>query len=76
MMIYVDGAAIQRMREARGMSQNALAEIAGVSQSMIAHIEAGKKQPGVPALKQLADCFHLPMDDLLIVADANYREAR
>lgn len=65
-MVYVNGKRIRELRQAKGMSQEELAEAAGVSQPMIAHIEAGRKQPGITALKLTADSFGVPMDDLLI----------
>lgn len=56
---------VKRMREKRGLSQGELAERVGVSQSMIAYIERGFKQPSVTVLKRIAKEFGCTVDELL-----------
>ena len=65
-MVVVNGNRIRKLREEREMSQAELAETAGASQAMIAHVEAGKKQPGVAVLKLIADSFGVQMEELLM----------
>lgn len=50
----MDAAALLRTaRIAAGLSQRALAEVAGTSQSAVAAIESGRKQPTVATLDRL-----------------------
>jgi DNA-binding XRE family transcriptional regulator len=52
-------------REYRGMTQETLANAAGVSRPMIAAIEAGHKTGGVATLKKLAAALGIDLDDLV-----------
>ncbi|AEM38032.1 transcriptional regulator, XRE family [Pyrolobus fumarii 1A] len=51
------GEEIRRLRLAAGLSQRELARLAGVSQSLIAKIEAGKVNPRVETLKKILDAL-------------------
>jgi transcriptional regulator with XRE-family HTH domain len=61
------GARVKRWREARGLSQLALAKRAKVTQSYISELEAGIKgrRPGVAVLQRLARALDLPVTELL-----------
>jgi transcriptional regulator with XRE-family HTH domain len=48
---------ISYMRERRNLTQGELAKAAGVSQSTIAHIENGKKDPSLSTLKKIAEAL-------------------
>lgn len=49
------GEQIKRLREQRGLSQQALAEAAGLSRIYIAKLEAGERaSPSMPALERIA----------------------
>lgn len=52
---------VSEARARRGMSQRELAQVAGVPQSTVATIEAGKRQPSVAMVERLLDAagFHL-----------------
>jgi ribosome-binding protein aMBF1 (putative translation factor) len=52
-------------REARGLSVNALAKKAGVSQPYLSEIENRVKPGSVAALKKLATALKLDVDDLV-----------
>jgi putative transcriptional regulator len=52
------------LRKAAGLTQEQLAEIIGVSQSMIAHCEAGTKDPGKANKIRLAKHFNVTVDYL------------
>lgn len=52
-------------REARGLSVNALAKKAGVSQPYLSEIENRLKPGSVAALKKLATALKLDVDDLV-----------
>ena len=57
---------LKRHREAKNLSQRKLAELAGVPQSLISHIENGeKKNPGVIGIKKLADALGISVEDLI-----------
>lgn len=57
-------------REHRGMTISALAETAGLSQSYLSQIEAGKREGKVGVLMRLARALSVDLDDLV----ANLRE--
>lgn len=52
-------------REHRGMSQQQLAEAAGVSQAMITMIETGRRTGQVSTLRRVAGVLEVDMEDLL-----------
>ncbi|SHJ64647.1 helix-turn-helix domain-containing protein [Desulfofundulus thermosubterraneus] len=62
---------LKKLRQARGFSQTKLAEISGVSQSFIAYLEAGTKQPTVRILRKLAAALNVPASVLLEDNDSN-----
>lgn len=51
-------------REYRGMTQEKLAVVSGVSRGMVGAIEAGHKKPGIGSLKKLAKALRCDLDDL------------
>ncbi|MED3571915.1 helix-turn-helix transcriptional regulator [Cytobacillus praedii] len=53
-----------KLRKAAGLTQEQLAEIIGVSQSMIAHCEAGTKDPGKATKIKLAKHFNTTVEYL------------
>lgn len=55
---------IREIREARGMTQQQLAEGMGVVRSAIANWEAGISSPRSDMLTQLADSLHCTIDEL------------
>jgi DNA-binding XRE family transcriptional regulator len=52
-------------REHRGLTQEALAEAAGVGKSYISQIEAGKKTGAVGVLRALAEKLAVDIEDLV-----------
>ena len=57
---------LRRTREAKGVSQYALAKKARVSQGYISALEAGaKRSPGVDVLQRLAKALGVPVTELL-----------
>jgi DNA-binding XRE family transcriptional regulator len=52
-------------REYRGLTQQKLADAAGVGKSYISQIEAGKKQPTVGVLQALSRALAVDMEDLV-----------
>ncbi len=60
------GAVIKKLREERGLSQQALAEKAKVTDAYIAMLETGvRKNPTIDTLKRLAKALGVPVTALL-----------
>ncbi|MDR2531482.1 MAG: XRE family transcriptional regulator [Oscillospiraceae bacterium] len=57
--------ALKELRLQRDMTQEALAEKLGVSQSAIAMYETDKREPDFETLEVIADLFNVSMDSLL-----------
>ena len=51
-------------REYRGLTQQALADAAGVGKSYICQLEAGTRKGSVGTLRALAAALHLDLDDI------------
>lgn len=68
----LDGASpVKIWRTKRGLTQRALAEMAGVGASYLAEIEAGRKPGSVEAIRRLARALDMPMEHLVPVATAD-----
>ncbi len=59
------GEAIKNLRAKRGMSQDALAEMVGVSRQAISNWENGKTQPDAEALVKLGAIFDISVDAII-----------
>ncbi|ANH68253.1 helix-turn-helix domain-containing protein [Mitsuaria sp. 7] len=62
------GAAVRRIREAKGISQERLALEAQVDRSYVSHIETGKNNPAVLTLVKLAGAMDVSVADLVAQA--------
>lgn len=61
---------VRELREARGLSQNALAKAAGLSHTFIGRIESGvARRPSYDTLRRLADALDVPIGRLLMEMD-------
>ena len=59
------GERLREVRERRGLSQNALAERAGVSRQLVFYLESGQRQsPTVDNAKKLARVLNVSIDYL------------
>jgi len=58
------GDRIHALRVRMGLSQTALGKMLGVTAMAVSKWERGQTEPGVDALRQLADIFCVTMDDL------------
>ena len=66
------GRAVRRLRERQGMSGKALALAAGVAQSYVSDLEAGKVvSPGLVALHAMAGALGVTVVELLREAEAD-----
>lgn len=55
------GQTIRYLRQARGLSQTALAKAAGVSASYLSLVETDKREASIPLLRSLADKLGTPV---------------
>ncbi len=58
---------LKKLRESKGLSQQKLASLIGVSRSTVAMWESGKSQPSLEMLVELAQLFEVSVDYLLDV---------
>lgn len=61
---------LKQLRTNKNMSQEELGRMIGLTQSIIAHYEANRKQPGNHNTQQIADYFHVSVDYLLGRSDS------
>jgi transcriptional regulator with XRE-family HTH domain len=60
------GVNLRKYRELKGLSQHDLATLAGVTQSLISHLELGnKRNPSLRVVIRLSDHLGVSVDDLL-----------
>jgi len=63
--LKIVGARIEAARKKKGLTQEELADRAGVSQSMINHIEKGRKKPSLDIAIAIAREFNTTVDALI-----------
>jgi transcriptional regulator with XRE-family HTH domain len=56
---------LKRLREAKGLSQTALAEKAGISRGYLARLEAAKQDPTLSVIERLAKALRVPLAELV-----------
>ena len=56
---------LKQLREARGLSRQELADMAGISSAAIGYYETGKREPQASTLVSIAAALHVSVDDLL-----------
>jgi transcriptional regulator with XRE-family HTH domain len=68
MMLVMDGlgARLRELRRARALTQEELAQKAGVSPSTIVDIERGKHEPQIRTLRKLAKALETTPDKLVL----------
>ena len=64
------GRAISGLRTERGLSQEVLSGLAGISRSHLAAIESGLKMPRADTLWRIADALEIRASDLVRRAEA------
>lgn len=55
---------IKVIRKFRGLTQDDLAQAAGISRPYLTEIETGRKQGSIRAIKAIAGVLHVPVDTL------------
>jgi transcriptional regulator with XRE-family HTH domain len=59
------GTTLKRFREAKGLSQDALARKARITREYVNKLEAGRYDPTVGVLKRIAKALGVPVTELL-----------
>jgi transcriptional regulator with XRE-family HTH domain len=59
------GLTLKRLRKAKGMSQYALPNAAGISRVYVKKLEEGRSDPTVGMLQRLAKALGVPVTELL-----------
>jgi len=59
------GENVRRLREERGLSQEAFADLSGLHRTYISGIERGVRNPTVEVIERLAKALKVPAGDLL-----------
>ena len=56
---------VRKVRESKGLTQEALAFMAGLSRSYYTELELGKRNPSLLNIKKLADALSVSLSSLL-----------
>jgi transcriptional regulator with XRE-family HTH domain len=67
------GRVVQRRREAKGISQEKLAEVAGIHRTYVSKIELGKVRLGLNIANKVAEAIGEPLSRLIEEAEKNLR---
>jgi transcriptional regulator with XRE-family HTH domain len=59
------GTSLRETRKRRGLSQERLAELTGLSTNYVGEMERGLKAPGLPVIVRLARALDVGVNDLL-----------
>lgn len=59
------GEILRRLREDKGLSQQELADLAGIQASAVSHFELGRRLPSFENIRRLADALKVTSDYLL-----------
>lgn len=71
------GGTLRRVRTDKGLSQERLAEMTGLSTNFIGEMERGLKAPGLAVIVRLATALGISVQDLLAdFTDSNVRRLR
>ena len=71
---YEIGQRIRKLRKAQGLSQEQLAEQAGISITHMSHIETGNTKLSLPVLVEIATVLHATTDELLFDSCDNQKQ--
>ena len=62
---FITGRIIRKLREQRGLTQEALSGLAAVSRSHLAEIESGRTNANVETLWRISEALDIKMSDLI-----------
>jgi transcriptional regulator with XRE-family HTH domain len=63
------GEKLKALRQGQGLSQRALAQVAGLTHGNLSHIEQGKISPSVATLEKILDALKLPLASFFAMDD-------
>ncbi|MBU1181637.1 MAG: helix-turn-helix domain-containing protein [Proteobacteria bacterium] len=63
-LLQLLGSKIKNERKKRGLTQEKLAGLSGVSNNFISYIESGNKNASLKTIKKIADVFQISLSDL------------
>ena len=63
------GRAIRQLREERELSQEAVAEAAGIHPTWVSHIESGRKNPAWGTVRRISAALGVSMAELATLAE-------
>lgn len=72
---YAIGQKIRKIRKARGLSQEGLAEKVGISTTHMSHIETGNTKMSLPTFVEIASALEVRTDEILYEDRAESRSA-
>ena len=72
---YAIGQKIRKIRKARGLSQEGLAEKVGISTTHMSHIETGNTKMSLPTFVEIAAALEVRTDEILYEDRAESRSA-
>lgn len=58
------GGAVYRIRAARKVKQDTLAQAAGIHPAYLSNLERSKRQPSTELMRRLADALEVDLDDI------------
>ncbi|MBT0388337.1 helix-turn-helix transcriptional regulator [Morganella morganii subsp. morganii] len=59
------GEKVRKIRKEKGLSQEALADLAGIDRSYMGHIEPGDQNITLTKIHQIADALEIPVVNLI-----------
>jgi len=59
------GRNIRKFRKAKGLTQEQLAELAGISYKYLGEIERGETNPSIDTLKRIAEGLNIPLESII-----------
>ena len=70
------GKSIKKLRNEKGLTQDQLAETLHVTRQAVSNWENGKTQPDIETLSALAECFEIPVEELIYGNTTSQRETK
>jgi len=70
------GKSIKKLRAEKGLTQDQLAERLHVTRQAVSNWETGKTQPDIETLSAMADCFEIPVEELIYGKETQHHESK
>ncbi|WP_460578118.1 helix-turn-helix transcriptional regulator [Hymenobacter coalescens] len=62
---------MRRIRREKRLSQEALADLAGIDRTHVGNIETCRNSPGLEVISRIAQALEVPVSDLFLTQPAN-----